>query len=306
MSRPVRRSRRRRPYYGRIAVFVLLVLALLGGIIWGITGCINRGEPNTDAESSLSDSESSLSDPESSLPEESELPEESSASQSEPSSQSEAEANKANTDFLENHPGWSDFVMPLNGNYNLILVNKENVLPEEIPEIAGMLSSVGDFQFNTEALPQLKQMMADAKSAGLPLAMVSAYRPLSRSAVLYKNKTQEYITAGYSTQEASTEAAKWVAPPGTSEHATGLAVDIVSGDYYTKMSDLEQEFETFPEAKWLKEHCAEYGFILRFPKGKEDITQVNYEPWHFRYVGVEHASAIMDGGLTLEEYLDQQ
>ena len=87
--------------------------------------------------------------------------------------------------------------------------------------------------------------------------------------------------------------------PGASEHQTGLAVDITDRYYEIKDSSIENT-ETF---KWLKEHCAEYGFILRFPKGKEDITQVVFEPWHFRYVGKQAAAEIMAAGITLEEYL---
>ena len=146
-------------------------------------------------------------------------------------------------------------------------------------------------------------MMDDAKAAGLPLDIVSGYRPIERSRVLYENKVQEYLNAGYSAEEAAVQAGMWIAPPGTSEHSTGLAVDLISADYYTKLPDLLPEFEEFEEAKWMKEHCAEYGFILRFPKGKEDITKVVFEPWHFRYVGVEAATAIMEQGITLEEYL---
>jgi D-alanyl-D-alanine carboxypeptidase len=149
----------------------------------------------------------------------------------------------------------------------------------------------------------LVEMMEDAKAAGLPLYIVSGYSPIERSRVLYNNKVQELLNSGYSRQEAEAEAGMWIAPPGTSEHSTGLAADLISADYYTKLPDLLPEFEEFEEAKWLKEHCAEYGFILRFPKGKEDITQVVFEPWHFRYVGKQAAAEIMAAGITLEEYL---
>ena len=98
------------------------------------------------------------------------------------------------------------------------------------------------------------------------------------------------------------EAAKWVAIPGTSEHNTGLATDIVSSDWYTYNSDLEQSFEETDTFKWLYEHCADYGFILRFPKGKESVTGIVYEPWHYRYVGKDVAKYIMENDLTLEEF----
>jgi D-alanyl-D-alanine carboxypeptidase len=181
------------------------------------------------------------------------------------------------------------------------LVNKQHILPEEAPV---PLTNIGDgYRVHAEIYDALAEMMADAKAAGLPLYIVSGYRPIERSRVLYNNKVQEYLNAGYSQQQAEAEAGMWIAPPGTSEHSTGLAVDLISADYYTKLPDLLPEFEEFEEAKWLKEHCAEYGFILRFPKGKEDITQVVFEPWHFRYVGKQAAAEIMAAGITLEEYL---
>jgi LAS superfamily LD-carboxypeptidase LdcB len=93
-----------------------------------------------------------------------------------------------------------------------------------------------------------------------------------------------------------------VARPGTSEHHVGLAVDILGSGYYS----LEQSFENTAAFKWLKAHCAEYGFILRYPKEKEHITGVIYEPWHYRYVGVDVAKEIMSRNITLEEYLEEK
>ena len=92
---------------------------------------------------------------------------------------------------------------------------------------------------------------------------------------------------------------KSVALPGPGEHATGLALDIVSGDY----QNLDEKQANTKENKWLQEHCAEYGFILRYPSGKEDVTGRNYEAWHFRYVGTEAAQEIVKQGITLEEYV---
>ena len=105
---------------------------------------------------------------------------------------------------------------------------------------------------------------------------------------------------------AERQAAQWVARPGTSEHNLGLAADIVSADWYAQHDDLTADFDQTPAFAWLREHCADYGFILRYPLGKESVTGVTYEPWHYRYVGEEAARAIMDAQLTLEEYLQQQ
>ena len=146
--------------------------------------------------------------------------------------------------------------------------------------------------------------MLDAASAdGYPLAIVSAYRTVDRSRELYTNKVAELVRQGYSQTEAEKEAAKWIAPPGTSEHHTGLAVDVVSSDYYYYYSDLEQAFDSFDEFQWLITHCADYGFVLRYPKEKENVTNIVYEPWHYRYVGVENAKRMMAENLCLEEYV---
>ena len=101
--------------------------------------------------------------------------------------------------------------------------------------------------------------------------------------------------------EAYEEASRSVAIPGTSEHQLGLALDILGSGY----SSLNEGFADTKAGQWLAENCAKYGFILRYPKGKEDITGIIYEPWHFRYVGNPHALMISDEGLTLEEYLEE-
>ena len=98
-------------------------------------------------------------------------------------------------------------------------------------------------------------------------------------------------------------AAQYVAPPGTSEHLTGLAVDVISPDWYNTHSSLTGDFENTKQFKWLYSHCTEYGFILRYPKGKEPITRIGYEPWHLRYIGsAEIAKEITDKGICFEEY----
>ena len=104
---------------------------------------------------------------------------------------------------------------------------------------------------------------------------------------------------GYSQAEAEELAAKVVAVPGTSEHQLGLAVDIVSTDYYV----LDESQATTKTQQWLMEHCWEYGFILRYPDDKSEITGIIYEPWHYRYVGTAVSLPLRDSGLCLEEYL---
>ena len=113
----------------------------------------------------------------------------------------------------------------------------------------------------------------------------------------------QYINKGYSREKAKELAAQYVAPPGTSEHLTGLAVDLISPDWYNTHSSLTSDFENTKQFAWLYAHCAEYGFILRYPKDKVAITGYSYEPWHYRYVGVEAAKEIMSKKICLEEYV---
>ena len=131
--------------------------------------------------------------------------------------------------------------------------------------------------------------------------MVSGYRTNDYQKNSYERKVQSYIDKGYSQEDAEKEAATIVARPGTSEHQLGLAVDIVD----TRLWALEEEQANLPAQQWLMEHSWEYGFVLRYPKGKIDVTGIIYEPWHYRYVGKELAKELHDLGLTLEEYLDR-
>ena len=117
---------------------------------------------------------------------------------------------------------------------------------------------------------------------------------------LYKNQVDFWLGQGYDQASAEAEAALLVARPDTSEHQLGLAADIVSAGNQI----LDESQEQTPEQQWLLSHCQEYGFILRYPSGKTELTGVSYEPWHYRYVGVEAAGKIMEQGLCLEEYLE--
>lgn len=184
----------------------------------------------------------------------------------------------------------------------LILVNPWNYIPEDyVPELEKVQ---GKYNMDIKAAESARNLVAAAKEAGFNMQLCSAYRTVEKSAQLYKNKVNEYIGYGYSEADAKVEAARWVAPPGTSEHHTGLAMDLVSSDYWNYYSDLEHDYEKFDSFKWMYEHCAEFGFILRYPKDKQDITGITYEPWHYRYVGIEAAAYIMKNGLCLEEYLE--
>lgn len=183
--------------------------------------------------------------------------------------------------------------------WNLLLVNDWNPLPAGYDSDVSFSTVSGGKQVDSRIIDAVNRMLNDA--AAYDLAVVSAYRPKEEQNTLYWRKVQQYTDKGYSDLEAQKVGGTIVKRPGFSEHNCGLAMDVGgSGDY-----TLEQTFANTPAYAWLIEHCADYGFILRFPQGKEDITGVIYEPWHYRYVGEEAARYIMDNDLCLEEYLAQ-
>ncbi|MEN6349962.1 MAG: M15 family metallopeptidase, partial [Syntrophomonas sp.] len=149
------------------------------------------------------------------------------------------------------------------------------------------------------AYTDLQAMMDDARAGGLSPYICSSYRTTEKQTMLYNNQVNKYKKQGYSEEDAKAEAGKWVAVPGTSEHQIGLAVDIVSQSYQV----LDKQQENTVEQHWLRDNCYKYGFILRYPAEKSDITGIGYEPWHYRYVGKEAAAEIMEEGKCLEEYL---
>ena len=147
----------------------------------------------------------------------------------------------------------------------------------------------------------LKNMISDAKKAGYYIYVLSSYRDMEKQVSLYTAEVNKWVSRGLKKEEAQEKAGTIVAVPGTSEHHLGLAVDLVSSEHI----QLDQDAEKTKGYKWLVENCHKYGFILRYPNGSTDITGIIYEPWHFRYVGVEAATEIMEKEITLEEYLSE-
>lgn len=188
---------------------------------------------------------------------------------------------------------------PAEEDWQLVLVNPWNKLPEDFRVELKKLSN--GLRVDARIYDDLSAMLSDCRKAGLSPLVCSAYRSQETQTRLYRNKISRLRAAGYTAEKAVQEAGRWVAVPGTSEHQTGLAVDLVAASYQI----LDQKQEQTAEQKWLVEHCWEYGFILRYPTDKSEITGIGYEPWHYRYVGKTAAAAIHDSGLCLEEYLQQ-
>lgn len=183
--------------------------------------------------------------------------------------------------------------------WNLKLVNNTNVLSSNF---APDVTKIEDDQyFDERAADALRAFIGAAREEGFRVCIRAAYRPYSTQAYLFFGKASQIAWGGtVSYEDAEMQARSIVAYPGTGEHQVGLAVDLMDSPDTVMAAD---EVADLPLLVWLKEHCAEYGFILRYPKDKKDITGW-YEPWHFRYVGEDAAAYIMENGLCLEEFYD--
>lgn len=184
--------------------------------------------------------------------------------------------------------------------WNLILVNPWHSVSEdftvELREIGG------GHAVDARIYDDLQAMLTAARDEGLAPKVRSSYRSHATQKVLHQNRINRCLNQGYSLEEAKIEAAKWVAVPGTSEHELGLALDIVATSY----QELNRKQEETAEQQWLMANSWRFGFILRYPNEKSEITGIYYEPWHYRYVGKEAAREIYESGMCLEEYLESK
>ena len=179
-------------------------------------------------------------------------------------------------------------------DWKLMLVNYENEMPKDYVPKLSILED--DKKFDSRAISSLINMMEDMQSAGITKIWAqSTYRDPTKQDKLIKESIQEYLEQGKTQEEAETLTARAIGEPYKSEHNLGLAVDFNYVDY---------SFEDEPAFKWLMEHAQDYGFILRYPEDKEEITKIKYEPWHWRYVGTEYAKEIKEMGVCLEEYIE--
>ncbi len=181
----------------------------------------------------------------------------------------------------------------VSGGWNLVVVNRWNELPEDY-DIELMELSNGQ-KIDERIYPYLQEMFDAARVEGIYPIVREGYRTEEEQQAIFDEKVQAYINEGYSRSRAERTAKEWVALPGTSEHQLGIVVDINADK--SKCSN-DEVYE------WLAENAHEYGFILRYPQGKTEITGTSYEPWHYRYVGVEVANEIYKRNICLEEYFE--
>ena len=190
----------------------------------------------------------------------------------------------------------------IDNEWAMFLVNKKNPLPSDYDsriETTMIFESWREYYLDSRAAVYFEKMLNAAKEDGVDLLVVSAYRTIEYQQQNFDRSVQERVDKGMSYDDAYADTLAEVALPGESEHNAGLALDIMSEEY-TSMDD--DGFENTEAFRWLDKHAAEYGFILRYPKGKQEITGIIYEPWHYRFVGVYYANKIKESGLCLEEF----
>lgn len=187
-------------------------------------------------------------------------------------------------------------------DWKLLLINKQHSIPDDYEFPLGDIQTMkGKLHCDARIIDELLDMLQDAKEDGIILQICSPYRDLEYQEGLFDQKIRFYMNRGMSYMEAYQRGSRIVAVPAASEHRLGLALDIVSNTY----TNLDEGFANTPAGIWLAENSYKYGFILRYPKDKLAITGIDYEPWHFRYVGVDAATVITEKGITLEEFWDE-
>lgn len=286
--RAAARARRKKEIRRNRIIFAILCLVLLALIVFGMVKLVGMftkdktpasGSTSTSSSYSTSVSSDAASEPASST-------DSTSASTSEPASATGTAATISGGD----------------ADWLLTLVNNNVKLPdgwEDTLEVKVADESTGK-ELATVAADAFINMKNAAAADGIDLMLCSGYRTVEYQQSLFDAEKQKWLDKGNSDEEAYNQAKTVVAVPGYSEHNSGLAADIVTKDH----QNLDDAFGKTDAAKWLFEHAPDYGFILRYPENKQAITGIIYEPWHYRYVGVENAKAITASGLCLEEYLD--
>lgn len=213
------------------------------------------------------------------------------ASAPETASEAEAAPEPAPLPDLEDPPQGEDWAV--------VLVNASHPMgQEEAPPQLVPVAEGSPYRVDSRILEPFQQMAAAAQAEGVSLLVCSAYRPYSSQQRNFENSVAAYLAQGYSQEQAVATTAAYIAYPGQSEHQTGLALDIVTPAYQA----LDSGYADTPAAQWLLENAADYGFTLRYPADKAALTGIQFEPWHYRYVGEQVAAYLMGHGLCLEEY----
>lgn len=214
----------------------------------------------------------------------------------------DAEDSDVEQSDAEIENGISEELVFSQDDWRLVLINKQHSVPDDYEVKLGSINTLkGSMQCDERIIDEMLDMFSDAKEEGIVLAVCSPYRDIEYQEKLFNRKMKRYMGMGMSYMEAYQLSSQVVTVPGASEHQIGLALDIVCNEYRA----LDEGFGETEAGKWLAENSCNYGFILRYPDGKEYITGIDYEPWHFRYVGKDAATLITEQGITLEEFWEE-
>ena len=275
LTRAEVRRRRRSRAIRRVAGLTVMLCVAVGGVSFLLTR--HAAIPSASAASAISMPAQSIADP--------------------TVSSAENTAAPANALGLTADEARAMLADPL-----MVLVNHTSKMPDDYTfdtKECGSATAVNK-TLQTMACDAFLSMQKAAAADGVTVWMQSGYRSVKYQTSLYERKTKYYLDKGYDNATAKEKAAAVVNPPGYSEHNCGLAADLNSPEH----TGLDEGFEKTAAFRWLCEHAGDYGFILRYPKDAEDKTEIIYEPWHWRYVGVENAAKINASGLCFEEYIE--
>ena len=275
LTRAEVRRRRRNRAIRRVAGLTVMLCVAVGGVSFLLTR--HAAVPSASAASAISMPAQSIADP--------------------TVSSAENTAAPANALGLTADEARAMLADPL-----MVLVNHTSKMPDDYTfdtKECGSATAVNK-TLQTVACDAFLSMQKAAAADGVTVWMQSGYRSVKYQTSLYERKTKYYLDKGYDNATAKEKAAAVVNPPGYSEHNCGLAADLNSPEH----TGLDEGFEKTAAFRWLCEHAGDYGFILRYPKDAEDKTEIIYEPWHWRYVGVENAAKINASGLCFEDYIE--
>jgi len=281
--------KRRKIRPGRVVVLVIAVVAVVGGIIWALSMLLSSAPESPDTiptESSAEDTSVVTTANETTTIDRT-------------SAGTVATTRKTEGSTVTT-AATGGYVQPAGSVWNLKLINKWNVYDEKYTQ--SLAAYPGGWQVDSHMVDDLTAIMAAGKKYNLRIC--SAFRTVKRQTELFERQVGRVKNANAGITQARAEeiASTSTARPYNSEHHLGLAIDFFFYDY----TDIFEAYANTEAYEWMMENCAEYGFILRYPRDKMDITGVMFEPWHYRYVGKEVAREIMSRGLTLEEYLEEK
>lgn len=188
----------------------------------------------------------------------------------------------------------------IDNHWAYYLINRDNPLPSDFTVALDYVQ--GRFMMDERCASYARDMLAAAEADGIKLNVVSAYRSVQKQQENLESYTERLVNNGYTHEEAYILATKEIALPYTSEHNAGLALDILTADWWETHDDVTADFEETEEFRWLSENAHKFGFIMRYPKEYEYVTGYTYEPWHYRFVGVYYAEKIKESELPLEYY----